>query len=116
MNDTTCIWPPYSQAAQWVDFIDSLDQHRPGLAAALRCILFTGLLGQGLCFRHLPEASRLVRVPTVIANPMRALRRNVLRELGQEIEWLQDLEVARHSRFACRLPSGRGSPGDRMLS
>ena len=40
-----------------------------------------------------PQAAGLVRVPAVVADQVRALGRNVLRELGQEIQRVEDLEI-----------------------
>ena len=93
------------RATQRVDFIDTLDQHRPRLAAARSC----GLLGQRLVgcisFRLLAHTTRLVGVPAIIANQMRALRPgtraerwSVLRELCQEIEWREDLKIPIRAR------------------
>jgi hypothetical protein len=65
------------RTTQGVDFVDSLNQHGPGLAATLRCGLFTGWLGRclGGCYRSqlLPQATRLVRIPAIVPNQVRAL-------------------------------------------
>jgi hypothetical protein len=39
------------------------------------------------------HTASLVRVPAVMADQMRALGRNVLRELGQKIQRIENLEV-----------------------
>ena len=111
MNDTTFIWPPHSHATQGVHFIDTLDQHRPRLATARSGGLLTRwLVGYG-GLRLLPHPTRLVRVPTVITNQVRALGRYVLCELGEKIQGREDLKVAIHSRsYSISLRIGKGAP------
>ena len=73
MKLLTFIWPPHSHATQGIHFIDTLDQHRPRLAIARRGGLLTRwLVGYG-GLRLVPHPTRLVRVPTVITNQVRAL-------------------------------------------
>ena len=64
-------------------------------------------------FRRLaPHAAGLVRVPAVIADQVRALGRNVLRELGQEIQRREDLEIPlRPGRQPVALRIGKGPAG-----
>ena len=102
MNDTTFIWPPHFGQRRWVHFVDPLDQHGPGLAATRNCggsAVLTLAPWLGGCFRRrlLPHPPRLVGVPAIVANQVRALRRYVLRELGQEVQRPEDLEVPLHS-------------------
>ena len=100
---------------------------RPRLASA-RCgcggsVILTRWLVGCSSFGLLPHPARLVRVPSatnlrsVPANQVRTLRPgtraerwSVLRELSQEIQRREDLEVARHSRSrAVSLRIGKGA-------
>ena len=64
------------------DFINSLDQHSPCLTTsrtpARRCRSGSGILAGCCHFRFLAYAARLVRVPSVVANQVRSLCRNLL--------------------------------------
>ena len=95
---------------QGVHFIDTLDQHRPRLATARSGGFLTRwLVGYG-GLRLLPHPTRLVRVPTVITNQVRALGRYVLCELGEKIQGREDLKVALHSRsYSISLRIGKGA-------
>jgi hypothetical protein len=68
------------------------------------------------------SASAFIRMPRdlfeyhPLANQMRALWRNVLRELGQEIERRQDLEIPLHSRSRSVTLSIAGHIGHLKLS
>ena len=42
----------------------------------------------------IPVAPLLIRVPPVIADQVFALLRDVLRHFSQEVQWIEDLEVA----------------------
>ena len=86
---------------QRVDLVHPLDEHGPGLAGAAAGRSRCGLHGRG-CGRRFrgggfgrlpPQAAGLVRVPAVVADQVRALRRNMLRELGQEFQRVEDLEI-----------------------
>ena len=81
---------------QRVDLVHPLDEHGPGLAGAAAGRCRCGRLARrgGGGFGPLaPQAAGLVRVPAVVADQMRALGRNVLRELRQEIQRREDLEI-----------------------
>ena len=107
---------------QRVDLVDPLDEHGPGLAARLagwmprRVPAYRrGDIGGRRCrFGRLPpQPAGLVRVPAVIADQMRALGRNVLGELGQEIQRREDLEIPLRPG---RRPSPCGSGKARQAS
>ena len=108
-----------ARALQWVDFVHSLDQHRPSGNRAGTGAVGVRLLGiqRGTVEREFLRFGfvRLplfragpplpVRVPTKIANQVFALVGNVLRDFGQKVQGAEDLEVP--FRSAAQIGAGR---------
>ena len=87
-------------AAQGIDLVNLLDQRGPPFAGRLpprRQEFGSTLLRLRHCHRGLRLGSLpaiLVRIPSVIADWVVSLPRDVLGHFGQEIQWIENLEVA----------------------
>ncbi len=103
MNAITFIWPPHCEQTNGSNSYTRLisiahvwlERLRVGPPAASTPTTRAAILPRAAsaAFARTPC---LVGIPAIVPNEMRSLRRNVLRELGQEIQRREDLEVPLH--------------------
>ena len=113
------------RTGQRIDLVHPLDEHRPGRIRPRGewCKGDSPIFGLTLrrrpkigtvpAFRRLPpHPAGLVRVPAVIADQVRALRGNVLRELRQKLHRREDLKIPLRPRGqACAARIGKRPAG-----